>query len=789
MKFAYPQNPSAAVSTVRRFDEASDALTQQSDLDRKQSVALIGETVPMVFCNRSDFGNGQGENGGVWVSPKLVQLGLQDSRLSMMYLLSQGKISGLEKENVFWGQQKLDAADDTSQFCHAYEAVPGCLDLDYKPGESLGWTQTYISAGPEGGTGSFTTEPDCIKINVTWQSEITVKGSGSVVGGYDGIAGSYEIKSVGSNCKLNYRVVYPIRGEVGNGIFNVFPEFDERSYFEITQPWTAGHKHFDDVNPAVFPYWSNVYGPWRDLATTSYVVRPSEEGANCPQPRFTNFKWDYDDMLDPNDNSKPYLRPPEGVPNGMDPFYTLNERWWFWFDMRKHHLQTSWDQTSEIRYTYEVIDLQSGNIVATDDVWVKHGTTSLTIEGLEPSQYQVRFFDTYKERDKPVGQVVIPDPEGDASIFWYWYIKDNYPTEGPPSDFVRWTNPGAETVNISSMVTQTIYQELDFPDLPGGQPEFTGGLTDLTMAGIEGSILNLRPIGIYQFHQAHIFVERGIEVNRLLDGSTGSSRYYPDLVNYLMGETKILQNDQIDIDSLTIAARMNEAYSLFFNGILQTTNSLAEWVTRTAPYFLLSARQVDGKYGLMPVCPLDGNYQLKQTRIDPSFVITADQIVQGSYRRSYISNKDRKPTCLVMVYRDQPSASIGQTVTIEARYPGTALSGPFEQHDLTEFCCRGEHAVYAARYILAKRRHTTHTCSLTMGREGRAIKPGDIVRVDLDLDTTDGKGIADQTMYQVESLTEGQQGSVRLELMHFPVNENGESLVAKEVHGGAISIS
>jgi len=76
-----------------------------------------------------------------------------------------------------------------------------------------------------------------------------------------------------------------------------------------------------------------------------------------------------------------------------------------------------------------------------------------------------------------------------------------------------------------------------------------------------------------------------------------------------------------------------------------------------------------------------------------------------------------------------------------------------------------------------------------MGREGRAIKPGDIVRVDLDLDTTDGKGIADQTMYQVESLTEGQQGSVRLELMHFPVNENSESLVAKEVNGGAISIS
>ena len=44
-------------------------------------------------------------------------------------------------------------------------------------------------------------------------------------------------------------------------------------------------------------------------------------------------------------------------------------------------------------------------------------------------------------------------------------------------------------------------------------------------------------------------------------------------------------------------------------------------------------------------------------------------------------------------------------------------------------------------------------------------------------------------MYQVETLTEGQEGTVQLELMHFPVNANGESLVAKEVHAGAVSIS
>ena len=104
---------------------------------------------------------------------------------------------------------------------------------------------------------------------------------------------------------------------------------------------------------------------------------------------------------------------------------------------------------------------------------------------------------------------------------------------------------------------------------------------------------------------------------------------------------------------------------------------------------------------------LNGANELSRDTTVPELVITSDDIVQGSYSRSYISAKDRQPVCLVMVYRDQPEQSVGQTVTVEVRYPGTALSGPFEQHDLTEHCCRAEQAVYAARYILAKRRYTT----------------------------------------------------------------------------------
>ena len=710
MKFAYPQNPSAAVSTVRRFDETSDALTQQSDLDRKQSVALIGETVPMVFCSRGNFGNEQGINGGVWVSPKLVQLGLEGERLSMMYLLSQGKLTGVDPENVFWGQEKLLAQDDSAEFCTGYQEIPPCLELEYIPGAELGWTQTVVKAGPQG-AGSFTTEPNCRKINIAWNSQISVSGSGTTVSGFGGTAVINEVMVfVEETCEFIYR------------------QFG----YDRNSPWKG------DLNQGSM---GSLFNSGQETYGTCNTV-----SAKC------------------------------GIQSCV-----------YGFDMSTKHAQSSWYQTSEVRFDWSLIRVSDEEIVQSGQIWVQDGSTSLLIDGLEPDKYRLLFSNTYAERNAPISVTIIPDPGNSIANFASSYLSSY--TGGPGGGFRRHTSPGSETRNISCTITQTLYTELVLPDLPGGDTQLVGGLFDLTMAGIEGNILNLRPVGIDRFLQAHVFVEQGIEVERLLDGETGSSRLYADLVKYLMSTTKILQQDQIDIEALTLSAQMNQAYSIFFNGILQTTNSLAEWITRTAPYFLLSARQVDGKYGLLPVCPLGSNGRFKTTPIEPAFIITSDQILEGSYSRQYMSNKDRRPVCLVMVYRDQPTAQIGQTVTIEARYPGTALSGPFEQHDMTEFCCRGEHAVYAARYILAKRRHTTHVCQLSIGRQGRAIKPGDIVRVDLNLQTSDGAGISDSVMYQVESVNEGQEGTVQLELLHFPVDENGASLVAQEVDAGSIVIS
>ena len=188
MKYAYPQDPTHAVSAIRRLDESSDSSTSQSNLERQQDIAVVGETVPMIFCHRFDWGGQLGTNGGVWISPRLIQLGVETTNLSMMYLLSQGKVTGLKTDNTYWGYSKLKSRDPSAQMCSAYESVPSCLDLDYDPGGSLSWTTTQTSGGPSlsGESGTFSTADNCVKLVVTFSSDIRVQGSGTIISGYSG---------------------------------------------------------------------------------------------------------------------------------------------------------------------------------------------------------------------------------------------------------------------------------------------------------------------------------------------------------------------------------------------------------------------------------------------------------------------------------------------------------------------------------------------------------------------------------------------------------------------------
>jgi hypothetical protein len=174
-------------------------------------------------------------------------------------------------------------------------------------------------------------------------------------------------------------------------------------------------------------------------------------------------------------------------------------------------------------------------------------------------------------------------------------------------------------------------------------------------------------------------------------------------------------------------------------------------------------------------------------QINPVMTFTVDDITAGTYQRNYVEAALRKPFCAVMVYRDQPENGIGTIKTTEVRYTGQALSGPFEQHDMSEFCVSRDHAVMAARYILAMRRWVTHMVTFGTGPQAAQLAPGAIIAVELTQTTSAGVGAVERILYQVDSLQEDPDGQISVTAVHFPLDSGGRSQIALDLTSGATS--
>jgi len=723
--YVYPQGPSAAISKLKRIDENASS-NEPAQLDSQQEAAIIGETIPLIFGKRVD------DVGGMWVNPRLIQLGLKDDAFSLLYVLSQGRVVTLADTDAKYGSTAITEIDPHS-LCLAYQQLPDCVDIEYVPGGNLGWETTIISSGPslaidqsEEKIAIWTSTNDkCIGFSMSLAGTITVSGSGTY---------------------LNELFGRLYTGDYANQDFTRCPE--------VTIP--KNHGEISNF-PARFP-------------ETPYASQGQHTAAMGDLNQLSNGRIE-----------------------------AANE-----YSARLIFSSTiSWSAFSYRTWQYRVIDVATETVVRTGTArgGGNEQTFTATEDNLPASQYRVEFYGTTAQRvNTPSSREVQW-----ASPQSYYIAWRPLSVPGVVQDAIKYQNNvfasynnatlenigGNESVSVSvPVVVERIYDELQIPDGGGSGTAPDGGYRNLTLLGFKGPVDVLRPpLGPEYFLQLHCFCREGIYVKQQLQGmQLGPSNVYSDLVLYLMEQGGMLKTEQIDYQALLFAARFCEQYKLHFNGIINTTSSGAEWLTRTAPYFLLTARQVDGKYGLTPVVPMDAQYKIDLGVVQPVLVLTTDDIIEGSYSRQYLNVRDRRPVVATMFFRDQSEDGPGQSRTIEVRYPGTAQAGPYESHDLTEFCVSADHAAYAARYILAKKRHVTHMVECAIGRRGRALRPGDIVQIDLALETTDGPGLQDSTLYEIESLSEGVGGQVALSLLHYPVDSGGTSLIAKDIAEGTVEI-
>jgi hypothetical protein len=329
--------------------------------------------------------------------------------------------------------------------------------------------------------------------------------------------------------------------------------------------------------------------------------------------------------------------------------------------------------------------------------------------------------------------------------------------------------------------------------VPGNFIDNTPNLEAPTYCGTSGTYDGLStmafsvtiPAGFDQWNrQVHCFIRGGIYIPRLLDSVTGPSNNVADLLLYLLRNSSRVPESMIDTTNLLAAATFTNANGFWFNGVVDKSTNLRDWISSTLQYFLLRQARIGGKEALKPLVPINANGTIKTTAVTWGFTFTEQHIIPGSFEITYTPLADRKPFCATVLWRQQDDLGIPVMRTAEVRYTGTAVDGPYEQHDLSGFCSTENHAVKVGAYILSKRKHVTHRLQLGVKPDAynATLVAGDLVRVRLDRIASTGADIVHDYLYEVDRIGKSITGEVQLDLTHFPVDENLASVVAQEVN-------
>lgn len=283
--------------------------------------------------------------------------------------------------------------------------------------------------------------------------------------------------------------------------------------------------------------------------------------------------------------------------------------------------------------------------------------------------------------------------------------------------------------------------------------------------------------------QVHVFVREGMQVTRIIDSTLGSSNNFIDLVLYLIAQTNRVPSTLIDSAAMLTAAQFTDTNGFFFNGIVQESTNLEEWLYNTSSGFLLRFCDRAGKKILKPRLPINEDFTIKTTAITAEYQFSENDLLPNGFEIDYVPLEQRLPACILVLWRQQPDDDIGIIRTTEVRFDGEALSGPYEQYDLSEYCASENHAVKIGTYYAARRKYITHSLRIQVrpGAFNSTLELGDIVRVQLARETDVTDYAIHDYYYEVDRISKATSGVVSLDLTHFPIDEQNRSLVAIQV--------
>lgn len=373
------------------------------------------------------------------------------------------------------------------------------------------------------------------------------------------------------------------------------------------------------------------------------------------------------------------------------------------------------------------------------------------------------FIDTYLEGVR-TGNSLPTTPEAGQSF----YMKDI----GKVYHYTDSIISGADPIFV---ITDHVVR--NFPEYCGT----SGSYDNMTVVSFEHRLFNLDSWNL----QIHAFVREGMKVTRLVDNTLGPSDNFVDLANYLLDKSSAVPSDLIDSTLLTSAANFCEANSFFYNGKLEESVNLSDWMQAHAHFFLLRFSKVNGKFAFRPTLPVNADNTIKTTAVSYEYGFTESDLLPDGFEIQYIPLSERNAVIMQMMWREQPSGDIGFARTTNVKFSGTSSDGPFEQHDLSLFCTNENHAVKVGTYMLSRRRNIMHNLRITVrpGSHSSILSVGDIVRVRLRRETAVDQVEYHDFLYEIDRIDKTSTGPITYDLTHFPIDSQGRSVVALDVNG------
>jgi hypothetical protein len=207
------------------------------------------------------------------------------------------------------------------------------------------------------------------------------------------------------------------------------------------------------------------------------------------------------------------------------------------------------------------------------------------------------------------------------------------------------------------------------------------------------------------------------------------------MLNTRYGVGNEISPEQIDVASFATAAQFCFDNHFFYDGPKLNNTNWRQWAADTAAAHCLLLIERGGVFYLELAIP-------EKPEIRGLF--TAGNAISMELRT--VEAEQRQPISISVKYRteryggDAPSTStdpdFGLFPEPQERfiYHATWGEGEIESVDVSDFCTSENHAIKAARYIIAARRLSDHTVRITTTYEAltSSLAPGDFIKVALD---------------------------------------------------------